>query len=156
MRHKPFTLQLIIVGGFLIFMFIFFALTKSVYEDYKLQLDIDAFESAVNELEVLAQQKPQDVLYYQSLEYKDKYAKENLNLINPGERLIIIPQDEQVVKAEVVTGRLSRNNLLRMPNPIQWKEYFFGQTLLFDVRQRDAVPSGQGDEISPLSDRVQG
>lgn len=146
MRHKPFTLQLVVVGGFLTFMFVLFALAKSVYQDYKLELDIEAFEAAVNELEVLARQKPHDVLYYQSEEYKDKYAKENLNLINPGEKLIIIPQDEKIVKTEVVIDRFSLDKLVQLPNRTQWWEYFFGQTLSVSAPQRG------GDALNPAKD----
>lgn len=150
MKDKPFTLQLVVVGGFLVFMFIFSALAKSVYQDYKLEQDIKAFEEAVNELEVLASQKPKDVEYYQSEEYKDRYAKENLNLINPGERLIIIPKDEQVVKTQVVTDRFSMNRILQMPNSSQWWEYFFGQTLSLGTAQPQKASDFQGEVTEPL------
>ncbi len=136
MHNKPFTLQLIVVGGFLVFMFIFSALAKSVYQDYKLEQDIKEFEAVVNELEVLAAQKPKDVQYYQSEEYKDRYAKENLNLINSGERLIIIPKDEKVVKTEVATDRFSMNRILQLPNSDQWWEYFFGHSLSFQPAKK--------------------
>ena len=140
-RNKPFVLQLIIVGGFLVFLYIFFALATSVYRDFKLETGIQGFEDEIARLAELAKRKPQDVHYYQSGEYKDKYAKENLNLLNPGEKLIIIPQEKQNVKLEVVTERFSYSNVLELPNRNQWWEYFFGQTLSMQTKQRDKQSS---------------
>jgi len=128
-RNKPLTLQFIIVGGFLVFLYIFFALATSIYRDYKLDMNIEDFQSQIDSLAELAGQKPKDVKYFQSDEYKDRYAKENLNLLNPGEKLIIIPDEEQVVKSEVVVERYDYSNVLKLPNRNQWWEYFFGRTL---------------------------
>lgn len=111
------------------FLYIFFALATSVYRDYKLEVNIDDFEAEIEELARLAKQKPKDVAYFQSRQYKDRYAKENLNLLNPGERLIIIPQEDRVVKSEVVSDRLVKSDVHDLPNHNQWWEYFFGQTL---------------------------
>ncbi len=135
-RNKPFVLQLVIVGGFLVFFYIFFALATSIYRDYKLEVNIQKFEDEIEGLAQLANQKPKDVKYYQSEEYKDKYAKENLNLLNLGEKLIIIPQDKKVIKIEeIIINRLDYSNILELPNRNQWWEYFFGRTLSFETKQ---------------------
>ncbi|MCK5600306.1 septum formation initiator family protein [Candidatus Pacearchaeota archaeon] len=142
-KSKPFVLQLVIVGGFLIFLYIFFALTTSVYRDFQLETNIDKFEDEITRLAEMAQQKPKDVRYFQSEEYKDKYAKESLNLLNPGEKLIIIPQEDQIVKSEVVVERSYHASVLKLPNRNQWWEYFFGKTLSIQVNPepKNAVPS---------------
>jgi len=134
-KNKPFILQLIIVGGFLIFIYIFFALATSIYRDYKLEVNIEKFENTIDNLAKMAKQKPADVKYYQSKEYKDKYAKENLNLLNPGEKLIIIPKEEKIVKSEVVVDKLTNSDILKLPNRNQWWEYFFGRTLSIKTGQ---------------------
>lgn len=128
-RSKSFVLQLTIVGGFLVFFYMFFALATSLYRDYRLERNIQKFEDEINRLADIAQQKPRDVDYYQSKEYKDKYAKENLNLLNPGEKLIIIPRADKVVKSEVIPDRFDRSDVFSLPNHNQWWEYFFGRTL---------------------------
>ncbi len=137
-------MQAIVIGGFLIFLYIFFALTTSIYKDYKIESTIRGFESEIDELARLAKQKPEDVLYFQSEEYKDKYAKENLNLLNPGEKLIIIPQEERVVKPEIAIERFTPNKVLTLPNPMQWRDYFFGQTL--SVQVKEEAPSKDPEE----------
>lgn len=136
-KNKPFTIQLIIVGGFLIFIYIFFALATSIYRDYKLEVNIEKFENAIDGLAKLANQKPKDVKYYQSEQYKDKYAKENLNLLNPGEKLIIIPSDEQIIKTEEIVDTFYYTNVLKLPNRNQWWEYFFGRTLSMETQQNN-------------------
>ena len=137
-KGKSFILQLVIVGGFLVFLYIFFALATSIYRDYKLEVNIQQFEDEINRLAEMAKQKPKDIEYYQSEEYKDKYAKENLNLLNPGERLIIIPQEEKIVKSEAVMDRFNYSpHVLELPHRNQWWEYFFGHTLSIETKQRN-------------------
>ena len=145
-KNKPFIIQLIIVGGFLVFIYIFFALATSIYKDYKLEVNIETFEDTIDNLAKMAQQKPEDVKYYQSSQYKDKYAKENLNLLNPGEKLIIIPKEEQIIKSEVVINKLASSDILKLPNRNQWWEYFFGRTLSIKTGQPVIIKSSKQNE----------
>jgi len=138
-RNKPFLLQFIIVGGFLLFLYIFFALATAIYRDYKLETNIEKFGNEIDSLAEKANQKPKDVDYYQSEAFKDKYAKESLNLLNPGEKLIIIPQEQQIVKSEVVIDRLDNSDILKLPNRNQWWEYFFGHTLSLTVPEEPVI-----------------
>ncbi|MFH0837809.1 MAG: septum formation initiator family protein [Patescibacteria group bacterium] len=132
MQRKSFTFQLLIMGGFFFFFYMFFALAISIYHDYKLESEIDTFKNEINSLADLVNQKPYDLKYLESDEYKDRYAKENLNLLNPGEKLIILPGSDQNVEqgpVELMTDILSPDSVLNKPNREQWWEYFFGQTL---------------------------
>ena len=153
-RPKSFTFQLFVMGGFLFFFYMFFALATSIYRDYKLETEIEGFEADINHLAEMASQKPGDLQYLQSDQYKDRYAKESLNLLNPGEKLIILPSDDQHVEqgpVELMTEVLSPNSVLNKPNPRQWWEYFFGNTLTVDRNAPTKLPSkffeeGQPDE----------
>ncbi len=132
MQKKSFTFQLFVVGGFFFFFYMFFALTTSMYRDYKLESQIETFEDEINALAQKANQKPSDLKYLQSNEYKDRYAKENLNLLNPGEKLIILPNPDQNIEqgpVELMTDILSPDSVLNKTNQEQWWEYFFGHTL---------------------------
>jgi cell division protein FtsB len=132
-RNRPFIIQFVIVGGFIVFLYIFFALATSIYKDYQLEKNIGSFQDEISNLDALAKQKPKDVSFYQSEEFKDKYAKESLNLLNPGEKVIIIPTDDQVVKSETATDRFEQEDILKLPNRNQWWEYFFGRTLSLEA-----------------------
>lgn len=148
---KPFFFQFIIVGGFLLFLYVFFALATSVYRDYKLDTDIQQFERSIEELARLAGQKPKDVAYFQSLQYKDRYAKENLNLLNAGERAIIIPREEQNVKQEEITLKKPYfEQVLQMSSRHQWWEYFFGNTLSLNATDPLSPADRQTDQQKPV------
>ena len=132
MQRKSFTFQLLIMGGFFFIFYMFFVLATSIYRDYKLETEIETFEDEINDLAERANKKPSDLKYLQSDEYKDRYAKENLGLLNPGEKLIILPDPDQKVEqgpVELMTDILSPDSVLNQPNNRQWWEYFFGQTL---------------------------
>lgn len=142
MQRKSFTFQLLIMGGFFFFFYMFFALATSIYRDYKLETEITDFKEEINSLAEKAGQKPADLKYLQSNEYKDRYAKENLDLLNPGEKLIILPDPEQNVEqgpVELMTDILSPDSVLNQPNNRQWWEYFFGPTL--SVTPVDKAPT---------------
>ncbi len=151
-RNRPFVLQLVIVGGFLLFLYIFFALATSIYRDYQLEVNIQKFEDEITQLADLANQKPKDVEYFKSDEYKDKYAKENLNLLNPGEKLIIIPQEKKNIRfEEIIIGNVDYSDILELPSRNQWWEYFFGHTLSLEVPKK---PIKSDDFIPSLEERI--
>ncbi len=142
------------MGGFFFFFYMFFALATSIYRDYKLETEIETFEDVINDLADRANQKPSDLKYLQSDEYKDRYAKENLNLLNPGEKLIILPDPKQNVEqgpVELMTDILSPNSVLNKPNNQQWWGYFFGQTLSVDTTTNN-VPNRffEPEESEPI------
>jgi len=153
MRHRSFSFQLMVIGGFFFFFYMFFALAASIYRDYKLESEITSFEGEIDRLADLAHQKPQDVQYFTSLEYKDRYAKESLNLLNPGEQLIIIPEETHNVEqgpAPLMTDLYSPTSVLNKPNSSQWWEYFFGKTLSVKVPAPDTLNPEKkvDDEVS--------
>ena len=132
MQRKSFTFQLLIMGGFFFFFYMFFSLATSIYRDYKLETEIEVFKGEIEGLAGRVNQKPSDLKYLQSDQYKDRYAKENLGLLNPGEKLIILPDPDQKVEqgpVELMTEKLSPDSVLNMPNNRQWWEYFLGNTL---------------------------
>ena len=156
MQKKSFTFQLFIMGGFFFFFYMFFALATSIYRDYKLETEIETFEDEINNLADRASQKPFDLKYLQSDEYKDRYAKENLGLLNSGEKLIILPDPDQNVEqgpVELMTDILSPNSVLNKPNSRQWWEYFFGQTLSVSAPV-NSVPERflQPEEAAPIGE----
>lgn len=109
-----------------------FKLALNVYEEYKFGSNIDTLTLQAEELRQLSAQKPDDVLYAQSPQFKTLYAKESLGLYEPGEQVIALTGSAQVVEqgeALLMTDTLSSSSVLNQSNPVQWREYFFGETL---------------------------
>ena len=152
-KTKSFTFQLVVIGGFVFFFYMFFALATSIYRDFKLESEIEKFEQDINNLADMAQQKPEDVTYFASIEYKDRYAKESLGLLNPGEKLIIIPEEELVVEqgpVELQTQKYDPKMVLGKTKPQQWWAYFFGKTLSLKAPEENTIVP------EPVLDDVEG
>ena len=158
-KTKSFTFQLVVIGGFIFFFYMFFALAASIYRDYKLESEVQKFEQDINQLADMAQQKPEDVQYFASNQYKDRYAKESLGLLNPGEKLIIIPEDQQVVEqgpVELQTDKFDPTAVLGKTKPQQWWEYFFGKTLSLKAPEEKPAPSENMITPEPVPDTTEG
>lgn len=160
MQRKSFTFQLLIMGGFFFFFYMFFSLAVSIYHDYKLETEIETFQDEIDNLADRANQKPSDLKYLQSDQYKDRYAKENLGLLNPGEKLIILPDPDRNVEqgpVELMTDILSPDSVLNKPNNRQWWEYFFGQTLSVTTPPK-SIPDRffEHEEPEPIGEPAEG
>lgn len=165
-EKKSLTFQLVLMAGFLFFFYMFFALASSIYRDYKLESEIGKFEAEIDKLALAANQKPKDLMYLQSDEYKDLYGKESLNLLNPGEEWISVPKPEENIEegpVELTPEVFSPEAVLNQPNPIQWKEYFFGQTLSVEPQStskttppESPIPAEENKEAVPEPEPVEG
>jgi cell division protein FtsB len=101
-----------------------FAFADKVYKEYQINLQIEEAKEQKTFLAKDNTEKQNEILYYQSDEYKEKVAKSSLNLHRPGEIVINI-KDEQ--------GNFLGDNRIReeidvekLPNPKKWLVYFFG------------------------------
>lgn len=145
-KKSSFGLQLFIVAGFFVFFYMFFALATSIYLDYKFQTEIKEFEADIEVLAKEAREKPQEIARVNSPQWIDQKAKESLNLLSSGEKMILLPSEDNVVEegeVELMTDFLSPSSIINQPNPVQWREYFFGQTL--SVQPDSDFDSGNDD-----------
>lgn len=84
-----------------------------------------------------------DLEYYRSTQYKDKYAKENLGKLNPGEKLIIITPDPNARSPFTQTGSTQQERaeaayfelLQQMPIIEHWELYLFHRDKLEELRK---------------------
>ncbi len=99
---EPVSKQLTIVVGLTVVGFMAFGLALSFYRNILFEdtLNMIAVENA--RLKEHIEQSKGDVEYYRSAQYKDKYAKENLGRLNPGEKILIIA--EQPSNAAFLSG----------------------------------------------------
>lgn len=120
------TLRLIIIASFIIVAYMLYALTVSIYRDYEIDRHIKDFEAEQDKLIAENQQKLEDYQYYTSQTYIEKIAKQNLGLINPGEKVIILPaeDDTSISKTEENEAEFELR-LRKMNNPEKWWTFFF-------------------------------
>ena len=119
-------MRLVLIVGFFIVAYMLYNLAVSIYENYQIEKHIAEFEARNEELQSENKQKQDDLAYYISDEYIDKIAKQNLNLVNPGEKIIVIPDEDLIVLSQDEdTEALSEQIRASWPNPKKWWKFFF-------------------------------
>lgn len=125
--ESPFDMMRItLVVGFFVVAYMLYNLTVSIYENYQIEQHIADFKERNVVLKEDNQKKMDDLQYYISDEYIDKVAKQNLNLINPGEKVIVIPDGDLVVLSQDAdTAALSEQIRASWSTPKKWWKFFF-------------------------------
>ncbi len=119
-------MRLVLIVGFFIVAYMLYNLAVSIYENYQIEKHIAEFEARNEELQNENQQKQDDLAYFISEEYIDKIAKQNLNLVNPGEKVIVIPDEDLIVLSQDEdTEALSEQIRASWSNPKKWWKFFF-------------------------------
>lgn len=103
-----------------------FFLGRSLYGNYKLEQQISYFHVQNQKFEKDIYDIKDKVGYFSSDQYKDKYAKEVLNKLNPGEKVLVLSVDNEsiLLPESEILKEAARPALLPMDS---WKEYFFGK-----------------------------
>ncbi len=116
------------LGLFLaIYMFVILAIETS--QNYNLRSKSDNLEIQINNLEAQIQDLGNKITYYKTDSYREKLAREKLNVAAPGESVIIIkddknkPQEIESINNAIVTATDDNSKL---PNYQQWWRFLFG------------------------------
>ncbi|OGJ43890.1 hypothetical protein A3J23_03415 [Candidatus Peregrinibacteria bacterium RIFCSPLOWO2_02_FULL_48_14] len=119
-------MRLVLIVGFFIVAYMLYNLTVSIYDNYQIEKHITEFETRNQELRDENSQKLDDFQYYTSEEYIEKTAKQNLGLISPGEKVIVIPDEDLIIMAEDEESQLlSQQIRASWSNPKKWWKFFF-------------------------------
>ena len=65
-------------------------------------------------------------MYFSSKQFKDKYAKQNLGKVNPGEKKIIFADVEENIFFQNPEEKKVKRDITTLPNIEQWYLYYFG------------------------------
>ena len=119
-------IRLVLIVGFFLVAYMLYNLTVSIYENYRIEQHIAQFETRNAELLEENQTKLADFQYYTSQEYVEKIAKQNLGLINPGEKVIIIPDEDLIILTEAEdSAALNEEIRASWSTPKKWWKFFF-------------------------------
>ena len=94
---EPFSKQLTIIVGLTVVGFMAFGLALSYYRNALFEQTLSNIKAQNDILRGSIQIGYRDLEYYRSAQYKDKYAKENLGRINPGEQILIITEQPKPI-----------------------------------------------------------
>jgi cell division protein FtsB len=119
-------MRLVLIVGFFVVAYMLYNLTVSIYENYQIEKHIAEFEQRNEELKDENAQKLSDFQYYTSDEYVEKVAKQNLGLINPGEQVVVIPDEDLVIMSADVEDQVLADQIrASWSNPKKWWKFFF-------------------------------
>ena len=108
-----------------IFFISLIALGRESYRHFRINQRVENLEGRIVELERDEEEFIKMEEYFQSEEFLEKEARLKLNLIKPGEKLIIIKMPEELEEDKENEEVIAEEVL----NVQRWWEYFFGQKL---------------------------
>lgn len=140
---EPISKRLTIVGGLTVVAIMAFGLAQSVYRNILFEQTLKTIEEQNKKISDSITAGYRDLEYYRSDQYKDKHAKENLGLVNPAERILLInktpskpflPPSDPTLTRE--TQEATYQELLRqMPIIEHWKLFLFHREKIEELRR---------------------
>ena len=140
---EPFSKQLTIVIGLTVVGFMAFGLALSFYRNVLFEQMLTNIDEKNDILRQKIEADYRLLEYYRSTQYKDKYAKENLGKINPGEKVLIITKerDSFIEELEDETALTEQQEaaymelLRQMPIFQHWKMYLFHKDQMEELKR---------------------
>ncbi len=111
-----------LLGSLVVAIFIALAYGRAYYQDYQVRQEIKRLQMEVEKLEVKKLESLEMWKYVQSEAFVEEKAREELNLVKPGEQVAIVPN-----LAQAETVRQQEEDMLKwynLPNPLKWWKYF--------------------------------
>lgn len=125
-KSTTFITKIIIIPALLLVIFILTAVTRETYKKNQIQKEIDSLQAKAQQIEKENLAIQEKIAYFDSSNYKEKEAKDKLNLQDPGENVVVIKpsvakeaQIEQKTSSDLPAGEP------KIPNPAKWWDYFF-------------------------------
>ena len=139
---EPVSKQLTIVIGLTVVGFMAFGLALSFYRNLLFEQTLGEIGMQNNVLRERIAEGHRSLEYFQSSQYKDKYSKENLNLVRPGEKILVIThtaKDPFILSednvAELEQQEAKYFELMRqMPVLEHWKLYLFHKDKIEELK----------------------
>ena len=119
---KYFQLKVMVFLVLLVFAWLLFEYASLVYKSYKIDLKKEWFQKENAQLQLENQQLARQFQYFQTDYFLVREAKRELNLKEPGEKVLVVADDPIVPKGEQVWW-IGSDNL-----GVWWK-YFFGDVV---------------------------
>ncbi len=106
---------------------IFFALVKETYRKKQVLDEIKQLQDEAARIEKENSEIREKLAYFDSRDFKEKEAKDKLNLQDPDENLLIIkPSLSKEAALETEENKTeTRQEPAQLPNPRKWLDYFF-------------------------------
>ena len=121
---------LFIIMGLSFILFLLYNIGNALYEKHSFQIIFDDLQKENKNIEEQNENLEKQVILRQTKEYLDRFAKENFDLLNPGEKRIVLPLETPQTSNEESLNILPHSILLkelekRKPIREQWWDIFW-------------------------------
>lgn len=114
----------VIAGIFLVVVFVLgSALSKEIYRGYEIKKETEDLKTQINAMQKDNYELSQLIQYYQTDQYKEEAARQQLNLKSDGEKVVMINNDNTNNAQAVQAATNQQKN--DSPNYVKWWNYFF-------------------------------
>ncbi|MDD5627374.1 MAG: septum formation initiator family protein [Patescibacteria group bacterium] len=123
--------KLILVGSLILLIFISIALGKAIYRRHAIQQEIQAIRQEIEKAEGKNKELSGLIGYFSTDAFKEKMARQKLNLQREGETVVAIPVKKKTEDATILgTNDIQQNSTgekvdAGRDNPRKWWYYFF-------------------------------
>jgi hypothetical protein len=140
---EPMSKQLTIVVGLTVVGFMAFGLALSFYRNVLFEDTLANMRSENDKIRQENSQAQDDLEYYRSTQFKDKYAKENLGRMNRGEKVLLLTQnpkapdltpDDALSPTEEQDAAFDEM-LRQMPILQHWELFLFRRNKIEDLKK---------------------
>ncbi len=108
----------------------FAILANESSSNYQLRSKTDELENQIARLEGQIDNLGYKITYYKTDSYREKLAREKLNVAAPGESVVVIKDDKRTQPSEIVPTAIvlksDQQSLAEKPNYQQWWLFLFG------------------------------
>ncbi|PIR49402.1 hypothetical protein COU79_05095 [Candidatus Peregrinibacteria bacterium CG10_big_fil_rev_8_21_14_0_10_54_7] len=141
---EPIRKKLTMIVGLGMVALMTFSLSISFYSNVLFEETLKEIQDKNSHLVEEIEQGYQDLEHFRSEQYRDKYAKENLGLMNPGEKALVITEEMNVVSFPLTdSGILNTEQqeatylelLRQMPVIEHWKLFLFHRKKIEELKR---------------------
>jgi cell division protein DivIC len=118
---KFFSSKLLLLTLLILVIFIGYSIFKEKRNEQETVRNIKSLEQQMTDLESQSLELAEMIKYLRSEDFVEREAREKLNLQKPGEKVVIVPAEENPE-----TGAAGKEDLADKKNWQLWFEYFFG------------------------------
>lgn len=117
--------KLLILAGFVVMFYIGYKLFQETYKQNQINVEIASLQQEVEKLNQDNQNLNELISYLQTDEFKEKEAREKLNLIKDGEHLVLVKEKEVAMDAPKAESQREAQVVVKRPNYYWWWHYYF-------------------------------
>lgn len=119
------TFKLLVLAGLVVAFYLGYKVFQQTYKQNQINVEIAALQGEIEKLNQDNQNLSQLIGYLQTDEFREKEAREKLNLIKEGEHMVLVKEKELTAAPPVAEEKRTAEVVIRRPNYYWWWHYYF-------------------------------